>query len=74
LESIREQHPHEAVAVISHGDVIKAALAHYAGIHLDLFQRVEISPASVSVVSVNDGGPRILRVNDTGSWPDWKSP
>jgi probable phosphomutase (TIGR03848 family) len=66
LEKLRIAHPDEMVAVISHGDVIKAAIAHYAGIHLDLFHRLEISPASVSVVAVNDYGPKIMRINGTG--------
>lgn len=66
LERMREQHPGDMVAVVSHGDVIKSAVAHYAGIHLDLFHRIEISPASVSIVVVNDYGPHILRINDTG--------
>lgn len=66
LERLREQHPNETIAIVSHGDLIKAAIAHYAGIHLDLFQRIEISPASVSIIAVDDNGPRILKVNDTG--------
>ncbi len=66
LERLREWHPTEVVALVSHGDVIKALIAHYAGIPLDLFHRVEISPASVSVIALHDWGPQILRVNDTG--------
>jgi probable phosphomutase (TIGR03848 family) len=71
LERLRERHPGDVVAVVSHGDVIKAAVGHYAGIPLDLLQRVEISPASVSVVAVNDYGPQILRINDTGELPSF---
>jgi probable phosphomutase (TIGR03848 family) len=66
LEKLRRQHPQETVAVISHGDLIKAAVAYYAGIHLDMFQRIEISPASVSVIAIDDDTARILLVNDTG--------
>lgn len=66
MECMRRRHRGRTVAIISHGDVIKAALAHLAGVHLDLFHRIEISPASVTVVSLNEQGPRILRVNDTG--------
>lgn len=69
LERLREKHPGEVIAVITHGDLIKAAIAHYAGVHLDLFQRIEIDPASVSIVVLSDYGPRILRLNDTGALP-----
>jgi probable phosphomutase (TIGR03848 family) len=66
LERLCRQHPQQTVAVVSHGDLIKAAVAYYAGIPLDLFQRLEISPASVSVVELYDETARILVVNDTG--------
>jgi probable phosphoglycerate mutase len=69
LEEIRRQHVDQVVAVVSHGDVIKAILAHYLGTPLDLFQRIEISLASVSVLAVYDWGARIIRVNDTGELP-----
>lgn len=66
LEAIAADHPRDIVAVFSHADVIKAALAHYLGVHLDLFQRISIDPASVSVVALSTYGPRVLRVNDNG--------
>ena len=66
LEKLRRRHPQEIVAVISHADLIKAAIAYYAGIPLDLFQRIEISPASVSILEIDDEAVRILLVNDTG--------
>jgi broad specificity phosphatase PhoE len=65
LHELHEQIPNGCVAVVSHGDVIKALVAHYAGIPLDLFHRIEISPASVSVLTLNDDGPRIMLVNGT---------
>lgn len=67
LEELRERSPDRTVAVISHGDVIKGALAHYLGVPLDLFHRIEISPASISTLALADWGPRILGINDTGS-------
>jgi probable phosphoglycerate mutase len=69
LEKLCLQHPQQTVAIVSHGDMIKAAVTFYAGIHLDLFQRIEISPASVSIVDVFEETARILLVNDTGRLP-----
>lgn len=66
LQQLCIQHPNEVVAVVSHSDLIKAAVTYYAGIPLDLFQRIEISPASVSVVEVYEETARIILVNDVG--------
>lgn len=60
------QHPGATVAVVSHADMLKAAVAHYAGIPLDLFQRLEISPASVSGLEIFEETARLLFLNDTG--------
>jgi broad specificity phosphatase PhoE len=62
-ERLAEDHGEDRVALVSHGDVIRAALAHYLGIHLDLFQRLEISPASLSVVRLDSYGPKVLMIN-----------
>lgn len=69
LEEIRARHPDEVVAVFSHGDPIRSTIAYYASIPLDQFLRIEVSPASVSVITVHDWGPKILRLNDTGEMP-----
>jgi broad specificity phosphatase PhoE len=63
LERLRGTHPDRVVALVSHGDVIKATLAHYLGVPLDLFHRIEISPASVSIVRVEPFGAEVLLVN-----------
>jgi probable phosphomutase (TIGR03848 family) len=65
LEHIAERHPGGTAAVVSHSDVIKAVVAHYCGMHLDLFQRIIISPASISILALDRLGPRIMRLNDT---------
>lgn len=70
LGDVVERHPGELVAVVSHADPIKSAIAHYTGMHLDAFQRIVVSPASVSVVTVGPGGVAVLRTNDTGSLAD----
>ncbi|RNI31341.1 histidine phosphatase family protein [Rufibacter latericius] len=66
LQKLCAKHPHETVAVVSHSDLIKAAVAYYAGIPLDMFQRLEISPASVTIIEVYEETARILLINSTG--------
>ena len=69
VEEIRTAHKRGAVAVFSHADMIKAILAHYLGMHLDLFQRLHVETASVSALAFYAGGfPRVLRIGDTGSY------
>ncbi|MEO7911465.1 MAG: MSMEG_4193 family putative phosphomutase [Roseiflexaceae bacterium] len=67
LDGLRAQHPKGIFAVVSHADIIKLALAYYVGMHMDLFQRLEISPCSVSAIFFTPMGPRLLAYNDTGS-------
>jgi probable phosphoglycerate mutase len=66
MERLRERHPQDYVALISHGDVLKSSIAYSLGVPLDLFGRIEISPASVSIVAIADYGPSVLCVNHTG--------
>lgn len=62
---LREAHPHDCIALVSHGDVIKAAVAYWLGVPLDLFMRIEIGLASISVIAIGDYGPWVLCVNNT---------
>lgn len=71
IESLRREYPLGLLAVFSHADPIKTVLAHYAGMPLDFLPRLEISLSSVSVISVNDHGPRILAVNSLGAVPEF---
>ena len=52
-------------AIVSHSDVIKTILAHYLGQPLDLFQRMVVAPASVSVVHVPTEGPPVVQTINT---------
>jgi probable phosphomutase (TIGR03848 family) len=70
LDGLAATHPRKVVAVCTHADVIRLALAHYAGVHLDLFQRLIVSPASLTAILLGDRIPRILRTNDTGGVDD----
>ncbi len=66
------EHGPDAVWVaVSHGDIIKSILADALGMHLDLFQRINVNPASASVVRYSPGRPDVVAVNtDSGdlSW------
>jgi probable phosphomutase (TIGR03848 family) len=67
LETVVAEHPGETVVVVSHADPIKSAIAHYTGAHLDHFQRIVVSPASVTVFQLSAHGAAMLKCNDTGS-------
>jgi probable phosphoglycerate mutase len=66
LEAVVADHPGEVVVVVSHADPIKAAIAHYTGLHLDLFQRLVVAPASVTVFELSAYGAALVKCNDTG--------
>jgi probable phosphoglycerate mutase len=63
IELIRREFPNGAVAIFGHGDPIKSALFYFLGLSLDSFQRIEISPASVSELAINDFTAQVLRIN-----------
>ena len=66
LDRLRAAHPGGTIVCVSHADTIKAAVAHALGTHIDLFQRIVISPASVTAITWGPGGPAVLAVNSTG--------
>jgi len=72
-ERLREAHPAQTVAVCSHADVIKALVCHYLGMHLDLFQRVAVGPASVTAIGFGPA-PTLVRLNDVGGNGDLVPP
>jgi probable phosphomutase (TIGR03848 family) len=66
VRRIARAHPDAVVALVTHADIVRLVLAQLAGVHLDLYQRLSVEPASVSAIAVSDGSPRILKINDTG--------
>jgi probable phosphomutase (TIGR03848 family) len=62
---IAARHARGTVVVVSHADVIRLLVAHVAGMHADQLQRLSIDTASITAVSISDGFPRLLTVNDT---------
>ena len=74
LARLAERHPGGVVVAVSHADPIKAAMADALGTHLDLFQRIIISPCSASAISYGTGGPMVLTVNSlAGALPGTKT-
>ena len=69
VEAVRNQHPSQVVAIFAHGDVIRTSLAHYLGVPLDLFQRIVIQTAAVSILAFHDGTPSILGMNFLAELP-----
>jgi probable phosphomutase (TIGR03848 family) len=74
VERIADRHPRGVVAVVTHGDVVDLVLAHYAGVHVDQYQRLDVAPASISAVALGGAVPKIRRLNDTGTLEDLVPP
>ncbi len=69
VADVAARHPGGTVVLVSHADPIKAAVAAAMGTHLDLFQRIVISPCSVTTVVYGATGPIVLNVNSTTGDP-----
>ena len=59
--------PEAGYAVCSHGDIIKAIVADALGLHLDQFQRIQVDPASLTVIRYTELRPFLVRLNDGGT-------
>ena len=64
IEKIVAAHPKDMVAIFSHGDIIKLVLAHYLGMPLDMFQRLTVNTASVSMLQRQGSMPLVMKVNE----------
>lgn len=70
--AVEAEHGPSAVwAAVSHGDIIKAVLADALGMHLDLFQRINVDPASVSVVQYTLDRPYVVASNTHAGDLSW---
>jgi probable phosphomutase (TIGR03848 family) len=67
LDRLQAQHADQHVALVSHSDVIKAAIAHVLGLPLDHYDRFEISPASISTVVLGDWGAKVHTLNEAAA-------
>ncbi len=66
LDRLRNNHQGQTIVCVSHADPIKVALAHALGTHIDLFQRLVVSPCSVSAIGYSATGPIVLTINSIG--------
>ena len=65
IEALNDPDGGVAIALFSHGDVIRAALAYYLGLPLDMMLRFHIDPGSVSILELGEAGPAIRCINNT---------
>lgn len=73
--AIEAEHGPKAVWVaVSHGDIIKSILADALGMHLDLFQRIHVDPASISIIRYAAGRPTVLASNTHAGELSWLTP
>ena len=66
IDRLRAAHEGGVIVCVSHADTIKAAVSHAMGTHIDMFQRIVISPCSITAIAYSAGGPVVLTVNSTG--------
>lgn len=67
MEQLLSRYSDRSVILVSHCDVIKAALLYYLGMPIDSYHRLEVEPASISTLVVGDWGSKVLRLNEVAS-------
>ena len=74
VQRLRSRHRGQTIVMVSHADPIKVAVAQAAGTPIDMFQRLVISPCSVTAIAYADGGPTVLTVNSLGDLAELRAP
>ena len=64
LRRLRDLWPQGRLVLVSHAEVIRAALLHYLGRPLDAFGSIEIRPASINTLSISDSGAQVVGMNE----------
>jgi probable phosphomutase (TIGR03848 family) len=59
---------------VSHGDLVKSLIADALGLHLDLFQRIQVDPAAISVIRYTEARPYVLASNTHEGDLSWLVP
>lgn len=68
IHAVLELHsvyPGNTFVLVTHADIIRAALAYFSGTPLDLFLRFAIDPASETIIQMSNANVQILCVNRT---------
>lgn len=65
VERLLPRHADESVALVTHGDVIKALVSHVLGLGIDAWPRLEVAPASVSRIVIGEWGAKLIGLNQT---------
>jgi broad specificity phosphatase PhoE len=63
LDTLSRQHANACVALVSHADIIRAAVAYFTATPIDMIERIEISPCSVSVLALDEESATLLTIN-----------
>jgi broad specificity phosphatase PhoE len=64
VERMHALHPDDRIVLVAHSDVIRAAVLYHLGLAVDSFRRIEISPGSLTTLSVGDWGANLISLND----------
>jgi probable phosphoglycerate mutase len=64
IERVRAGHPEEQVVLVTHADVVRAALVYYLGLDIDSFWRLEVSPGSLTALLTGQWGAKLLSLNE----------
>jgi broad specificity phosphatase PhoE len=64
VEMLLRRRGESKVALVSHADVIKAAVSHFLGLPIDAWPRFDIAPASITSIAAGDWGAKVITVNE----------
>jgi probable phosphoglycerate mutase len=67
IEHVHARAPEARIAMVSHGDVIRAALLHYLQRPIDAYHSFEIDPGSVTTLVIDDDGPKVVALNEAAA-------
>ncbi len=67
LHRLSVRQPHQRIVLVTHAEIIRAALLYHLGLPLEAYDRIEISPASVTVLRLGVDQADILALNEAAA-------